>query len=119
MFDSKSWHCPLCQYRNPYDKNLLQGRYATSIERSRCEECLYPNIVLDMPLSEMKYRFTRVVTRRKSVPYSNHSREVLVLVIDCTAYPTYLNYVKSLLVKLVEHYHSEADIRTFCTTLVS
>ena len=33
------------------------------------------------------------------------------MVIDCTAYSTYLNYVKSLLVKLVEHYHDEADIR--------
>lgn len=33
------------------------------------------------------------------------------MVIDCTAYSTYLNYVKSLLVKLVERYHGEADIR--------
>ena len=80
---------------------------------------MYPNIVLDMPLSEMEYCFIRVATRRKSVPYSNHSREVLVLVIDCTAYPTYLSYIKSLLVKLVEHYHSEADIRTLCITPVS
>ena len=35
------------------------------------------------------------------------------MVIDCTAYSTYLNYVKSLLVKLVEHYHDEADILIF------
>ena len=61
MFDSKSWHCPLCQYCNPYDKYLLDGRYATSIERSRCEECLYPNITLDMPLSDMKYDFLNLV----------------------------------------------------------
>lgn len=55
LFDSKTWQCPLCHFRNKFDKTHLNNRYATSIERSRCEECLFPNITMEIPLSKSMY----------------------------------------------------------------
>ena len=54
MFDSKSWQCPLCQYKNSYDKNAFGGRYMTSIERSHCAECVSPNITMEYELPVVK-----------------------------------------------------------------
>ena len=55
MFDSTTWQCPLCLYRNKYKKEDLGGRYLSSIERSRRAECVYSDIVMDTSLSAIAY----------------------------------------------------------------
>ena len=109
MFDSKSWRCPLCQHRNSYDRNSLDGRYLSSIERSRCPECVYPNIILESDLVSKEY------------PYDSKAREILVLVIDCTSCNEFLQFIKSTLNALISSYRGEADIcilLLYCSDLV-
>ena len=113
LWDSKCWQCPLCLHRNKIDKSFLNSRYATSISRSRCEECLYPTYVMDIPVSQMKYSKLGCITFRHPASYKENARELLVLVVDCTAFPAYLDYVKKVLKELVIHYRSCADICSF------
>ena len=113
LWDSKGWQCPLCLYRNKIDKSFLNSRYATSISRSRCEECLYSTYVMDIPVSQMKYWNLSFIMCRHPASYRENAREVLVLVVDCTAFPAYLDYVKKMLKELVIHYRSCADICSF------
>ncbi|KNB43743.1 hypothetical protein JH06_3372 [Blastocystis sp. subtype 4] len=91
MFDSKSW------------RNSLDGRYLSSIERSRCPECVYPNIILESDL----------VSTDKEYPYDSKAREILVLVIDCTSCNEFLQFIKSTLNALISSYRGEADILIF------
>lgn len=110
MFDSKSWRCPLCQYRNYYDKNSLGGRYLSSIERSRCPECVFPNIILESNLSDVEYSSEDFFMSRKEYPYNSKAREILALVIDCTPCNDFLQFIKSVFHSLISLYHGEADI---------
>ena len=110
MFDSKSWRCPLCQHRNSYDKNSLDGRYLSSIERSRCPECVYPNIILESDLAHMEYSLNNLFISSKEYPYDSKAREILVLVIDCTSCNEYLQFIKNTFNQLITSYRGEADI---------
>ena len=121
MFDSKSWRCPLCQHRNSYDRNSLDGRYLSSIERSRCPECVYPNIILESDLVSTEYSCNNFFISSKEYPYDSKAMEILVLVIDCTSCNEFLQFIKSTLNALISSYRGEADIcilLLYCSDLV-
>ena len=114
LWDSKGWQCPLCLHRNKIDKSVLDKRYATSINRSRCEECLYSTYSMDIPISKMMHVLLGFVTSRHPPLYKDNAREVLVLVIDCTGFASFLEYIKSVLKELIENYSDRVDLRMDC-----
>ncbi len=111
LWDSKGWQCPLCLYKNKLDKSLLDNRYATSISRSRCEECLYSTYSMDIPVSRMPYCPLSLIPFRHQPLYKDSAREVLVLIVDCTGYASFLEYIKSVLKELIENYSERVDLR--------
>lgn len=111
MFDSKTWECPLCLYRNKYDKSYLQNRYATSIERSQREECNYNNISMEIPISQSTFYIYDCFISSRDVQYSENAREVLAFIVDCTADDEFFEYSKEIITTIVEHYHEQADFR--------
>ena len=118
LFDSKTWQCPLCHFKNKFDKTNLNNRYATSIERSRCEECLFPNITMEIPLSKSTYSIVIVIhCFRRSNHLSDNAREILAIVVDCTGAQSFLTFSKSIITTILEHYHEQTDFRIFLSFL--
>lgn len=83
------------------------------IERSKCEECLYHNICMEIPISQSTYPFICSFEIRRNVHYSDHAREVLAIIVDCTKGSAFLEYAKSIIIPILQHYHEQADVRTF------
>ena len=89
----------------------------TSIERSHCAECVSPNITMEYELPVVKYAIIiQIVIVSEGTVYGANSREVLVLVIDCTCSIEYMEFIKTLLCQFVSKYREEADICK-CTTM--
>ena len=50
---------------------------------------------------------------RRSVKYSDEAREILAIIIDCTMGSSFLEYAKSIVTTILQHYHEQADVRMF------
>ena len=73
--------------------------------------CGSPNITMEYELPVVKYlTLFRSIINSEGTAYGAKSREVLVLVIDCTCGVEYMEFIKSILCQLVSNYREEADI---------